>query len=77
MLSESFKSKPSGAEYRKRRAQREHEFEECKKYVNMQKYFTSKRGGNGSCKQSEASTSIPPTDSFELAVTNNDYNVKE
>jgi hypothetical protein len=31
MLSKSVKKKCSGAEYRKRRAEREHEFEECKK----------------------------------------------
>jgi hypothetical protein len=30
MLSKDFKKKPSYAEYRKRSAEREHEFEECK-----------------------------------------------
>jgi hypothetical protein len=31
MLSNGVKKKPSGAEYRRIRAEREHEFEECKK----------------------------------------------
>jgi hypothetical protein len=39
--------KPSGAEYRERRTETEHEFEECKKKtINLQKYFTSKSAYN-------------------------------
>jgi hypothetical protein len=33
--------KPSGAEHRKRMAEKEHEFGEHKKFMNLQKYFTS------------------------------------
>jgi hypothetical protein len=41
MLTKDVTKKPSDAEYRKRRVEREHEFEECKKPMNLQKYFTS------------------------------------
>jgi hypothetical protein len=43
MLSKGVKKKPSGAKYRKRRDEREHKFDECKKFMDLQKYFTSKR----------------------------------
>jgi hypothetical protein len=71
------KKKPTGAEYRKRRAQREHGFEECKKSINLQKYFAPKSTGNGTCEQGEASAFISPKNRFKLGVTTVDCSVKE
>jgi hypothetical protein len=46
-----------GTEYRKRRAEKEHEFEESKKSINLQKYFVSKSTENETCNQGKASAS--------------------
>jgi hypothetical protein len=51
MLSKVVKKKSPGAEYRKRKAEREHEFEECKNSTNLQKYFTSDRAENETSKK--------------------------
>jgi hypothetical protein len=52
MSSKGVKKKLSGVEYRKRRAQEEHEFEESKKKsMNLQKYFVSKSTDNETCNQ--------------------------
>jgi hypothetical protein len=45
--------------------------------MNFRKYFTPKGTETEICKQSEASTSIPSTNSFKLSVTNADYNVNK
>jgi hypothetical protein len=45
--------------------------------MNRQKYFTSKRTESEACKQGETSTSVSPTNSFKLGVTNADYNVNK
>jgi hypothetical protein len=39
MLSKGVKKKPTDAEYRKRRAESEHEFEECKKINESAEIF--------------------------------------
>jgi hypothetical protein len=57
MSSKGVKKKPSGAEYRKRRAEKELEFEESKKSMNLQKYFILKGTENETCNQGKASVS--------------------
>jgi hypothetical protein len=57
MSSAGVEKKPLGAEYRKRRAEKEHEFEESKKSINLQKYFISKSTERETCNQGKASTS--------------------
>jgi hypothetical protein len=42
MSSKGVKEKPSGAEYGESTAEKELEFEESKKSMNLQKYFVSK-----------------------------------
>jgi hypothetical protein len=42
MSSKGVKTKPSGAEHRKRRAEKELEFEESRKSMNLQKYLYEK-----------------------------------
>jgi hypothetical protein len=42
MLSEGVKKKPLGAEYRKRRAEREHELEDLKIYESAEIFYINK-----------------------------------
>jgi hypothetical protein len=77
MLSKGVKKKPSGAEYRKRWAERENEFEECNKFMNLQKYFMSKGADIETRIQGQAPITVPPANRFKLGVTKTGYNVKE
>jgi hypothetical protein len=70
-LSKGVKEKPSGAEHRKRRAEKKLEFEESKKSMNLQKYFVSKSTENKTCNKDKASASASTLTTL-LGVTNAD-----
>jgi hypothetical protein len=57
MSSKDVKKKPSGAEYRKGRTEKELQFGESRKSMKLQKYFISKSTENETCNQGKASTS--------------------
>lgn len=57
------KKKPSGSEYRKRKAEKEKEFQQTKKFMSLDKYIETKQSNEGNLEQgvpscSTASTSI-------------------
>ena len=59
------KKKPSGSEYRKRKAEKDKEFQHAKKFMNLDKYIETKQQNKGNLKVDVASSSIASTSVIE------------
>lgn len=64
-MSDRLKKKPSSSEYRKRKAAKEKEFQQVKKFMNLDKYIETKQQNEDNLERDIASSSTASTSVIE------------